>query len=439
MGTTNIHNDRSATRRSTIEPASLNYEKTVLEDERDEPRRRSFRYHIINNLEDHQKQEKFDEIDETERMITLTLQKIDRDLSRCGKTLSQRTIPALEDYNKHCTQVFLNVNHLKEFFENAINTTILTGASTTKLRPKALKKNGKGFQALSGELNDTKDDNVAFNDSKLHSSTQFGKTLHTRSRAELHSSLGPEQTAKKTVTDTASYIEPPKEIQQLLGTSQVSKSRQLPVKGSNLSTEILLEGCNKGYKQHKCPMVPQTPKSDTNRFSKVAKKYESPPWEEPPELESEKMDSSSHKKRHISPVYPDGNVSYVKESSFALDYSRATKGTNSEKRENTTNGQRAVNMSPWDSSSFDEPPELLTGTVFKRNTNNGEFEDVKHGGVENGAPNENLNSDDKKFKGLNENDSDEFQNPPSLLTEKFNNETKENNTNSLDSSEIYNS
>lgn len=65
--------------------------------------------------------------DKVERLVTLTLQGIDKDLSDCNKTLKERVLPTLHKYNVHSDGIAANVQHVKEFFEDAANVNIVTG------------------------------------------------------------------------------------------------------------------------------------------------------------------------------------------------------------------------------------------------------------------------------------------------------------------------
>lgn len=420
----------STTRRSTITPASLvNYEKTIQEEGKDESNdeshRRSFCYHLVNNMEDQKRQDILDKVDEVERMITLSLQNIDKNLNRCGKTLTERTIPALENYNKNCTQVLLNVNHLKEFFENAINTTILTGSARISSKPEHMLENSNEYSHSFGEGSEGTESNFSNLDTSNISNPLILNTP-TRSRRSDFELDQPRVKASSNV----SYSEFPEEIERLVNDSNRTESchtvkTQFKESELNINTDQASESSLKRHNiDHKQHDTPRTPKTNNCTFSKVVKKYESPPWEEPPELESEKLVLPAYKKRHTTLSNPSlgEETNHPQTPNFKLDFSRARKGTKIDEPHNIGGISSTAKKTHWDSSSstFEEPPEItgmINGPDGKSNTvGNKENTDEAHG----------------RAFSLDDAEKDEFQSPPSLLTERLDHEA-EKKTDLLDS------
>ncbi|GMG49867.1 unnamed protein product [Ambrosiozyma monospora] len=128
------NNDRNNNTRNgsphiqTPDTANANYDNTM--DTVDEPTitspRKSFYYSSTSAQYDPKLQDVLDQIDNVERLITLTLQGIDADLSRANKIVAEKILPTLERYNYSSKKILNNVSHIKEFFEAAANINILT-------------------------------------------------------------------------------------------------------------------------------------------------------------------------------------------------------------------------------------------------------------------------------------------------------------------------
>ncbi|GME90489.1 unnamed protein product [Ambrosiozyma monospora] len=162
----NNNNHDGSPSNQTPDTATSNYDNST--DTVDEPTitspRKSFYYSSTSAQYDPKLQDVLDQIDNVERLITLTLQGIDADLSRSNKIVAEKILPTLERYNYSSKKILNNVSHIKEFFEAAANITILTKSD--------LKNNGGqrvssvGVFGTGGDKNgdENNDVNVSFTD-----------------------------------------------------------------------------------------------------------------------------------------------------------------------------------------------------------------------------------------------------------------------------------
>lgn len=65
-------------------------------------------------------------IDRVEQLVTLNLQKINENIVLSNEVITNQLVPKLEMFNKNSNKIYNNITHIKEFYENAANVNILT-------------------------------------------------------------------------------------------------------------------------------------------------------------------------------------------------------------------------------------------------------------------------------------------------------------------------
>ena len=92
----------------------------------DKQPRLSFYYNSSTSKQNTNREKVLEEIDRVEQLITLNLQKINENLMLSNSIIGNKLIPTIENFNRSSCGLFNNTSHIKEFFENAANVNILT-------------------------------------------------------------------------------------------------------------------------------------------------------------------------------------------------------------------------------------------------------------------------------------------------------------------------
>ncbi|KAG0686580.1 hypothetical protein C6P40_003777 [Pichia californica] len=239
-----------------------------------------------------------DEVDRIEQLITLNLQKINENLINSNNIISNKLIPKLETFNKNSNNIYNNINHIKEFFENAANVNILT--------KKDIDINNIDNTTFNASLTeDSVDQNTSHNNTNItNNSTEF-RDIRDRYKHNLEISSGnnniisnnEENTNKNDMTprikrtngyysnnsDSINSETFLKDIE--INVDDESTGRQINNKG--LRNEFLESVDNKLDKEDH--LIEDEEVEITSKLVKdIIAGYESPPWEDPPKLESMK-------------------------------------------------------------------------------------------------------------------------------------------------------
>lgn len=337
------YGENNCKRRCTIRPSSLGL---------DSPKRpatvgrKSFYYSSSATVGNKERKKILDRIDEVERLITMSLQEVERNLSECNQLVTEKIIPSLQQYNSNSTNIFSNVNHIKDFFENSSNVNILTES----------------------EKNEPRSSNEASSSVVLK---QVNARYHQNFTNETIEN-GPEYVS------SISYSEPSDAIKHLI-TDEQSSGDETEINPKDQSTMKVI-----GIPKTPVNSAPTTPVSAVHKYvSNMIKKYDSPPWDNPPSLQS--TDKASNVVSSNEAEDTNKDISHV-EINKSRDYGLEN------------------------SSTFEEPPELLTeklAVVTDKNENPASPATIK------------LRNIEKKY-GLEDEDSDGEESPPSLLTEQIN-------------------
>lgn len=248
--------------------------------------RRSFYYSSHVKNEDPERQQLLNELDRVELSITQNLQKIHHNLSKANAIILDTLVPTLDEFKINSNKIYRNVNHIKEFYENAANVNILTkddvievnanesmnshnGTTSDLSINHRYKQNFSSSDILSPSMM-TQNEFPSINFSTLDgfNDESTGKTPTRKISKESYKRMlkGSDIEEEELVT------EPIEEIESIIGED-------------NENLEVITE---------------LSPESKRNQYmSDLVRGYESPPWEEPPKLESERFISPLKKKRKI--------------------------------------------------------------------------------------------------------------------------------------------
>lgn len=232
-----------------------------------------------------------DEVDKVEQLITLNLQKINENLVSSNSIITGKLIPSLESFNRNSYGIYNNVSHIKEFFENAANVNILTKKDVNLHGDEGAQHNQTTFEGASsasssfvqGGVCSDRDDNGTGANHSSNLSHDFNQ-VNERYRQTLADSSHRDNTttALHLVDDsaTASFL---KELETNLRDESTGKV----VTGPTLAPG----------KEAAQDAEPGEVTSTGHYVKEIMSGYESPPWEEPPVLQSSKFKASAkHRK-----------------------------------------------------------------------------------------------------------------------------------------------
>lgn len=283
----------------------------VDEDGTDKQPRLSFYFESSSIKQNTDRERVLDEVDRVEQLITLNLQKINENLMQSNNIVSNKLIPSLEAFNKNSNKIYNNISHIKEFFENAANVNILT-------------KKDIGLQQMNDS--DNSQDRTGDSDENLKRVGESSDFERNRSANNITSELSEFKDIKdRYKQNLESAGEKDVSVTHTATTLKLNKLPDYLKDNSNsIGTETFLrdfrmnaddESTGKHLKQQN--IAAHTPEreaegdrentgpSEDNLANSYVKEimagYESPPWEEPPVLQSSKFTSGHTKKRKRRP------------------------------------------------------------------------------------------------------------------------------------------
>lgn len=292
------------------EPEELE-DTEVDEDGTDKQPRLSFYFESSSIKQNTDRERVLDEVDRVEQLITLNLQKINENLMQSNNIVSNKLIPSLEAFNKNSNKIYNNISHIKEFFENAANVNILT-------------KKDIGLQQMNDS--DNSQDRTGDSDENLKRAGESSDFERNRSANNITSELSEFKDIKdRYKQNLESAGEKDVSVTHTATTLKLNKLPDYLKDNSNsIGTETFLrdfrmnaddESTGKHLKQQN--IAAHTPEreaegdrentgpSEDNLANSYVKEimagYESPPWEEPPVLQSSKFTSGHTKKRKRRP------------------------------------------------------------------------------------------------------------------------------------------
>ncbi|GAV29941.1 hypothetical protein PMKS-003447 [Pichia membranifaciens] len=255
-----------------------------------------------------------DEVDRVEQLITLNLQKINENLMQSNNIVSNKLIPSLEAFNKNSNKIYNNISHIKEFFENAANVNILT-KKDIKLQQMDGSDNSQEGSGT-GDSNDnikivggSSDFERNGSANNITSELSEFKDIKDRYKQNLESAGEKDVTVTHTATTLKLNRLPDylKDNSNSVGTETFLKDFRMnaedestgrQLKRQNLAAHTPEMGTYQGSRENAGP-------SEDNLANSYVKDimagYESPPWEEPPVLQSSRFTSGHTKKRKRRP------------------------------------------------------------------------------------------------------------------------------------------
>ncbi|VEU21092.1 DEKNAAC101931 [Brettanomyces naardenensis] len=457
---------RRGSKKGTITPTTLSTSaaERLRDGEKDTsegPPRRPIYYSSTATPNSESKQREVDEIDKVERLITLTLQGIDKDLSDCNSVVTDKVHPTVEQYSTDSSMTSSNINHIKEFFENAANVNIVTNMDIQEAERLSPIRQGSGDERNDGPPEVDKSQLNYSTPTATLGTSSASREFNDRYRENFSPSGQQAETTTGDNTNTVSYSEPPADLQHLLGLSH-DENTSVSTDGLKLTVTDESTGRILHTNEIEPPRTPPKRKADTvtklspsskrsKYISDLIKQYDSPPWEDPPELQSTRYRSSGSRSRSRSgsrsrpkmkaaddevrfprsPKYGGGGklLRSDRGRKLALDYSKVeltetnpilTVDEPRAHKDDTnvdTSSFEAGNYSLNTSSTFENPPELLTERLDNRLEERGDDKCEGHQEKVDSAA-ERLKAIEIEF-GLDDDDDDELDNPPSLLTERL--------------------
>lgn len=287
--------------------------KISIEDEEDgtdKQPRLSFFYDSSAIRPNSNRERVLDEIDRVEQLITSNLQKINNNLVNSNNIISNKILINLEKFNKNSNRIYNNINHIKEFFENAANVNILTKKDIELVN----EGNNTGNELTASsfiEVDESTGDNLA----NIPSTSFMNNTSH------LNSENKSDNLSRKSLisSEISEFRDIKDRYKRNLNddkdgdeggttTNTITNLHRFPdySKEDSASTNTFLKGFNvhiddESTGKQKVLHQKEEINEDTNPSNKYAKDimsgYESPPWEDPPVLESSKFTSLSHNKK----------------------------------------------------------------------------------------------------------------------------------------------
>lgn len=258
--------------------------------------RRSFYYSSHVRNDDPERQQLLNELDRVELSITQNLQKIHHNLSKANAIILDTLVPTLDDFKVNSNKIYRNVNHIKEFYENAANVNILTKDDVIEIHSGTAPTNtaNNSIGNISDiSINHRYKQNFSSSDILSPSITQHDLDQFSSINFSTLNGFNDESTAKTPVR-----IVSKEEYKKSLTTSgDISIGAEDDV---NIEAELINQ--ENGEVEREAEEDSElSPESKRNRYmSDLVKGYESPPWEEPPKLESEMFISPLKKKRRIT-------------------------------------------------------------------------------------------------------------------------------------------
>lgn len=290
----------------------INKDDTEIDDNgTDKQPRLSFYFESSSIKQNPNRERVLDEIDRVEQLITLNLQKINENLMQSNSIVSNKLIPSLEAFNKSSSKIYNNISHIKEFFENAANVNILTkkdidlqkvndsDTSHDQSRTSGSIEEGKLASRLSLSENNGGANNVS---SEL---SEF-KDIKDRYKQNLESAGEKDLTVTHTTTTLRLNKLPDylKDNSNSLGTETFLRDFKINAEDESTGKQVKRRPLSTGEGEIESKSSSKgevTEENLTNNYVKdIVAGYESPPWEEPPVLQSSKFTGGNAKKRSRS-------------------------------------------------------------------------------------------------------------------------------------------
>ena len=307
-----------------MENSNNNKKRKEIEEENEEEGtdkqpRLSFFYNSSAIKPNIQRERALDEIDRVEQLITLNLQKINENLMISNNVISSKLIPTLEKFNSSSIKLFNNINHIKEFFENAANVNILT-KKDVKFSDNENENDGNDsnyLQLRSSSFTELKHDRLTSSDNNLSRSSSLVRVNddnsnnnnvnkeiieptisnmnNTRSLFDgFKVNIDEESTGKNPVQRNVNESIDDEEFFTINTFKSDDERRESNEKEKEKDNEKELDVEEEEEEEE--GGIESEDKS--NKFVKdLMSGYESPPWEEPPVLQSVRYSKHLHHKR----------------------------------------------------------------------------------------------------------------------------------------------
>lgn len=279
------------------------FDKMIEEEEEDistgQQPRLSFYFDSAAIKQNGNKEKILDEIDRVEQLITLNLQKINENLLTSNNVIVNKLVPSIENFNKNSNEIYNHINHIKEFFENAANVNILTKKDVEVQELNESRYDSASFEQYERKFTSDDVENVDKSFNKLiHSDTSEYKEINERYKSNMDtSSLN--KVASKDDPTTSTFM---KDFRSNM--DDESTSRQ-PILSNSFINNV--DDVTTGEVED---TGTDNAKGKNKFMTDFINGYESPPWEEPPELQSTKIGSisaSGSKKRRRNSSYERDN------------------------------------------------------------------------------------------------------------------------------------
>lgn len=272
--------------------------------------RLSFYYASHVKKEDPERQALLNELDRVELSITQNLQKIHYNLSKCNAVIMDSMIPTLDDFKANSVKIFKNVNHIKEFYENAANVNILT-KDDVMINNGLLHPGTSAADPATGD-NSINTSNISEDLSIRNRYQQNFSSSNIMSPNIIHTNLNPNHSVTENLAQIDNTITNEHQYSSLnlsaFNTTRFNDESTAKTQTLKLSAHDYRHSLQEPIAEREeetNAAMPETeaelsPDSKRNKFvSDLVKGYESPPWENPPELQSDKFISPLKKKRKM--------------------------------------------------------------------------------------------------------------------------------------------
>lgn len=269
------------------EDADMVDEDDFIPSPTDKHPRRSFYYSSQVRKQDPEREQMLNELDRVELAITQNLQKIHHNLAMANAFILDSVVPTLDEFKTNATKIYRNVNHIKEFYENAANVNILTKEDVVE------------------HTNDTSINNASAGDISINH-----RYKQNFSSSEISPSLIPDEMDQLSSINlsTLTAFNDESTAKTLRQEIHAEEYRELVTADANME-ETGRNRTSQGDAEHNDTVTVVPPKATPTELSPESKRakymsdlvkgYESPPWEDPPELQSEVFLTPLRKKRRI--------------------------------------------------------------------------------------------------------------------------------------------
>jgi hypothetical protein len=310
----------------------------------DKQPRLSFFYDSSAIKQNPNKERILDEVDRIEQLITSNLQKINESLILSNNLISNKIIPKLEMFNKNSNTIYNNINHIKEFFENAANVNILTKKDVEshqldykedKINNSYNEKNDNGHDNNSNLIENTsnphsisfdKDQNMPnhsndtdeIND-KIPVTSDISEFKNIKIRYKQNLGSDNKEQTSTTITNFNSF--PAYLRDDLDSSSTFFKGVEVGIDAESTGKQSIQGASDKESKKGKEIINYEEEQEEENFTNKYVKNimsgYESPPWEEPPILQSSKL--GKKRKRKDDKIYGNNGGKITMNDEFTID------------------------------------------------------------------------------------------------------------------------